>query len=290
MNIVKRHVIEKLGTKYMTSGISEFKFLCPHCGQHLEAEADMIGTEIECPVCGNGLKVPAVQTKPQKYRSRFKKCWIFAGAGLVAVWVLISGVCMPLPGNREKSPDVQANSQELSSSIGRLSSDNNENRMQDKAEAVNPNDNAVVAATVRCLLNFIRRPNDRRAQALLNSLESCPVGFQEAVIKYLDSTKKTVNDFMPETNESFEEEVERELYARNYIRRGSPIDIDPRLAGLKSLAVVEVAGKVKRRRESRIESAKLRLKAEIENAVKHLVDVAEKYGIDAIELEDALLD
>ena len=58
----------------------------------------------------------------------------------------------------------------------------------------------------------------------------------------------------------------------------------------KNLAVAEAVEKVKRRRESRIEEAKLRLKSEIENAAKRLIDVAEKYGVNPISLEDALLD
>lgn len=35
-----------------------FKFACPHCGQHLEAEPDMVGMELECPSCGKAITVP----------------------------------------------------------------------------------------------------------------------------------------------------------------------------------------------------------------------------------------
>ncbi len=35
-----------------------YKFACPHCGQHLEAEPDMAGLEVECPRCGRALTVP----------------------------------------------------------------------------------------------------------------------------------------------------------------------------------------------------------------------------------------
>ena len=108
------------------------------------------------------------------------------------------------------------------------------------------------------------------------------------MIKYLDSNRKTIDDFMTGSNEDAAAELERELYS--IIRRGSPVDVDPRLAVFRDLAVAEAANKVKQRMESRIESAKQRLKAEIENAAKHLIDVAEKYGIDPINLEDALLD
>ena len=35
-----------------------YKFACPHCGQHLEAEPDWAGMECECPGCGKALTVP----------------------------------------------------------------------------------------------------------------------------------------------------------------------------------------------------------------------------------------
>ena len=35
-----------------------FKFACPHCGQHLEAESDWVGMECECPECGKAITVP----------------------------------------------------------------------------------------------------------------------------------------------------------------------------------------------------------------------------------------
>lgn len=37
-----------------------FTFACPHCGQHLEAESDMIGVSLDCPACGQNLEVPAI--------------------------------------------------------------------------------------------------------------------------------------------------------------------------------------------------------------------------------------
>ena len=37
-----------------------FKFPCPHCGQHLDAEYDMVGLEFDCPACGQPLTVPEV--------------------------------------------------------------------------------------------------------------------------------------------------------------------------------------------------------------------------------------
>ena len=36
---------------------AEFTFACPHCGQHLRAEADMIGMQVACPACQNNFVV-----------------------------------------------------------------------------------------------------------------------------------------------------------------------------------------------------------------------------------------
>lgn len=35
-----------------------FTFTCPHCEQHLEAEPDMAGMELDCPTCGQKIIVP----------------------------------------------------------------------------------------------------------------------------------------------------------------------------------------------------------------------------------------
>jgi len=38
--------------------MSEFKFACPKCGQHITADSSTSGTEIECPTCFSALVVP----------------------------------------------------------------------------------------------------------------------------------------------------------------------------------------------------------------------------------------
>ena len=35
-------------------------FICPHCGQHLEADYSMVNMDLECPTCGNPINVPAL--------------------------------------------------------------------------------------------------------------------------------------------------------------------------------------------------------------------------------------
>ncbi len=44
---------------------TEFTFVCPHCGQHLAAELNMVGMELECPSCGKTLQVPSPSSTPQ---------------------------------------------------------------------------------------------------------------------------------------------------------------------------------------------------------------------------------
>lgn len=254
---------------------NSFKFSCPHCGQHIEVDCDMIGMGLDCPACGQHFTVPEIDTRClspvimviKKRESFIDKCkdrGNAIGIGLVVLSLFVGvGIIKEILYDVATAPAEKT--------IGEAES---------KAKAV--------VTSINCLLNFIRRPNDRRAQALFESIESCPKDFQDAVKKYLDSTRKTIGDFMTETEEEPSKELERELY--HTIRRGSPVDLDPQLAGLKILAVGAAAEEVKRRRESRVESAKLQLKTEIENAAKRLIDVAEKYGVDPIRLEDALLE
>jgi hypothetical protein len=44
--------------------MSEFKFSCPNCGQHLRAEMDSVGVEHLCPACHAGLVVPNPKSAP----------------------------------------------------------------------------------------------------------------------------------------------------------------------------------------------------------------------------------
>lgn len=282
-----------------------FKFACSHCGQHIEAECDMIGMAFDCPACGQHLNVPEkcdVSHEPEvssencdpnhapvpasevvrdtlpncpvikviKKRERFiDRCKMrvkSVGIGIV-VLLLFVGVAVINDGLDEVEPRVVENGETI-------------DNVGEKHKAV--------AASIQCLLNFIRRPNDRRLQALLKSLEPCPKDFQGAVKRFLDSSSQSVDNILTVTEKDVAEEIERELYST--IRRGSPVDTDPRLAVVRELAVTEAESKVKKRMESHVESAKRKIKEEIENAVKRLVDVAEKYGIDPDNFEDALLD
>jgi endogenous inhibitor of DNA gyrase (YacG/DUF329 family) len=43
----------------------EFKFYCPHCGQHISATDDLVGSEASCPNCQRTFVVPSITQGPQ---------------------------------------------------------------------------------------------------------------------------------------------------------------------------------------------------------------------------------
>ncbi len=44
--------------------MSEFKFSCPHCDQHILCDEQLSGREIHCPNCQHLFQVPPVPGKP----------------------------------------------------------------------------------------------------------------------------------------------------------------------------------------------------------------------------------
>ena len=44
--------------------MSDFKFPCPHCQQHLSADSSMVGTEVACQACSGILIVPEPPQSP----------------------------------------------------------------------------------------------------------------------------------------------------------------------------------------------------------------------------------
>ncbi len=47
--------------------MSEFKFLCPVCGQHIATDSTASGSQIECPTCFQKIVVPQAPMTPSKY-------------------------------------------------------------------------------------------------------------------------------------------------------------------------------------------------------------------------------
>ncbi|MFC1462753.1 hypothetical protein ACFLQU_04020 [Verrucomicrobiota bacterium] len=88
------------------------KFYCPDCNQKLEADKDMLGTVITCPICSKNIKVPypepeettaatppAAAADPQKAGSRILAAgWACFGLGAVALLVAaVASVPLPAP-------------------------------------------------------------------------------------------------------------------------------------------------------------------------------------------------
>jgi hypothetical protein len=55
--------------------MSEFKFDCPHCHQHLQCEEQFSGREIQCPSCNVLIRIPAVPGKTAQYQPESGMTW-----------------------------------------------------------------------------------------------------------------------------------------------------------------------------------------------------------------------
>src|ERR1700722_5056779 len=47
--------------------MSEFKYACPVCGQHIKCDSSQSGTQMECPTCFQKIIVPQAPTEEQKF-------------------------------------------------------------------------------------------------------------------------------------------------------------------------------------------------------------------------------
>ena len=58
--------------------MSEFKFSCPHCDQHLQCTDRMSGKQIQCPACHHLIVIPASpQAQAQgNYAPESGKTWV----------------------------------------------------------------------------------------------------------------------------------------------------------------------------------------------------------------------
>jgi DNA-directed RNA polymerase subunit RPC12/RpoP len=59
-----------------TKGImSEFKFECPQCKQHLQCDEQFSGREIQCPGCNHLIRIPPVPGQTAQYAPESGKTW-----------------------------------------------------------------------------------------------------------------------------------------------------------------------------------------------------------------------
>jgi len=65
--------------------MSQFKFECPQCAQHLQCDEQFSGREIECPGCHVLMRIPPVPGKTAQYAPESGKTWAtFVPGGDVA--------------------------------------------------------------------------------------------------------------------------------------------------------------------------------------------------------------
>ena len=55
--------------------MSDFKFECSHCGQHLKCQEKDSGRQIQCPACQVLIRIPPVPGKTVNYKAEQGKTW-----------------------------------------------------------------------------------------------------------------------------------------------------------------------------------------------------------------------
>jgi len=55
--------------------MSQFKFSCPQCQQHLQCDEEFSGREIQCPGCHHLIRIPPVPGKTAQYTPESGKTW-----------------------------------------------------------------------------------------------------------------------------------------------------------------------------------------------------------------------
>jgi DNA-directed RNA polymerase subunit RPC12/RpoP len=64
--------------------MSQFKFSCPHCDQHLQCDEQASGREIQCPNCHHLIRVPPIPGRTAEYNPESGKTWAtFVASGNV---------------------------------------------------------------------------------------------------------------------------------------------------------------------------------------------------------------
>jgi hypothetical protein len=82
--------------------MSEFKFNCPHCRQHLKCDEQASGRQIQCPNCNHLIRIPPVPGQTADYRPEAGMTWAtHVGAGRAARPENLSLEPKPPPGKED---------------------------------------------------------------------------------------------------------------------------------------------------------------------------------------------
>ncbi len=55
--------------------MSDFKFECPLCKQHLSCDEQHSGRQIQCPACNHLIRIPPVPGKVDQYKAESGMTW-----------------------------------------------------------------------------------------------------------------------------------------------------------------------------------------------------------------------
>ncbi len=82
--------------------MTEFKFACPQCGQHIKCNEEASGRQIQCPACHHLIRIPPVPGKTVEYRPESGQTWgTFVPSGHVPP---PSGLSLSKKPERPKTP------------------------------------------------------------------------------------------------------------------------------------------------------------------------------------------
>jgi len=80
--------------------MSEFKFECPHCEQHLKCDEQFSGRQIQCPRCQHLIRVPAIPGRTENYDPQSGMTWATHVPGANT-----PKTPLPLPGAKKPPTD-----------------------------------------------------------------------------------------------------------------------------------------------------------------------------------------
>jgi len=55
--------------------MSQFKFACPHCQQHLQCNEQMAGRQLQCPSCQVLIRIPPAPGHTAEFNPESGKTW-----------------------------------------------------------------------------------------------------------------------------------------------------------------------------------------------------------------------
>lgn len=237
----------------------KFTFNCPHCGQHLEAESDKAGTELDCPGCGKTIQIPKAS----------KQQTLIAYARQAVVRVKESAIAL-----KNKALPIIRNAISKWSTL----------------EARQKKRILIVAASIIAVFAFLRMvcaPRISSREEVIKSANEAARAANDALSRLSDEATRMIEK-QEENERALQERIEREARERERKEKQQIAEERERAEHLtleEEVRRLEQAEKARRREENRI-AEEQRQKAEIrerEQAEKSRIEEAERYARKILE-------